>query len=76
MQCLARGASGIKGIGIAFRIMDEKHNGELDFDEFVDGLNNFGCHLDSDDVIVYDLPLKNSRCSSPSSPLLGIQRSL
>jgi len=43
--CLSRGASGIKGISIQFRIMDDNGNKMLDFDEFSKGLHDFGIKL-------------------------------
>ncbi|XP_064625667.1 calcyphosin-like protein isoform X1 [Lineus longissimus] len=43
-QALARGAGGIKGIGIKFRIMDDNGDKALDFSEFKKGLTE--CKVD------------------------------
>eukprot|EP00052_Salpingoeca_macrocollata_P033347 m.8110 g.8110 ORF g.8110 m.8110 type:complete len:210 (+) comp5022_c0_seq1:186-815(+) len=48
-QCLSRGASGIKGIGIIFRIMDDDGNKQLNYAEFRKGLNDYGVYLDNED---------------------------
>jgi len=44
--CLARGASGIKGIGRTFKIMDDDGNRSLDFAEFKKGLGDYGLNVD------------------------------
>lgn len=48
--CLARGVSGIKRFGKTFRIMDDDQSGQLDFNEFRKGINDYGLHLDPTDV--------------------------
>ncbi|XP_013408165.1 calcyphosin-like protein isoform X1 [Lingula anatina] len=45
-QCLARGANGIKGLGRAFRIMDDDGNRKIEYREFVKGLRDYGVDLD------------------------------
>ncbi|RDD39747.1 Calcyphosin-like protein [Trichoplax sp. H2] len=50
LQCLARGSAGIKGFGRAFRIMDDSHNLELNYDEFRTGLQDYGVQMREDDV--------------------------
>ena len=40
-QCLARGASGIKGLSRTFKIMDDDGNRTLDFQEFKKGLHDY-----------------------------------
>ncbi|XP_018415194.1 PREDICTED: calcyphosin [Nanorana parkeri] len=50
LQCLARGASGIKGLGRAFRIMDDNYNNSLDLEEFSKGLQNYGVSLRPEEV--------------------------
>ena len=50
LQCLSRGASGIKGLGRVFRIMDDNGNKSLDYGEFTKGLNDYGVYLDDDSV--------------------------
>eukprot|EP00040_Diaphanoeca_grandis_P042203 m.264395 g.264395 ORF g.264395 m.264395 type:complete len:211 (-) comp55932_c0_seq1:81-713(-) len=56
-RCLARGASGIKGIGRAFRIMDDDGSKSLNFSEFKKGLNDYGIRLDQTEQYqeVFDL---------------------
>uniref|UniRef100_A0A8C5LJK9 EF-hand domain-containing protein n=1 Tax=Leptobrachium leishanense TaxID=445787 RepID=A0A8C5LJK9_9ANUR len=51
LQCLARGASGIKGLGRAFRIMDDNRSNCLDQDEFSKGLQNYGVFLKPEEVL-------------------------
>jgi len=45
-ECLSRGAAGIKGLGRAFRIMDDNENRILDFSEFKKGLHDYGVDLE------------------------------
>lgn len=47
-HCLARGAAGIKGLGRAFRIMDDDGNRRLDKNEFKKGLHDFGLDIPND----------------------------
>merc|ERR1712178_604293 len=44
-QCLARGASGIKGLARTFNIMDDDGNRSLDFNEFKKGLHDYGAEV-------------------------------
>ncbi|XP_063772647.1 calcyphosin [Pseudophryne corroboree] len=50
LQCLARGASGIKGLGRAFRIMDDNYSSSVDLEEFSNGLQNYGVPLQPEEV--------------------------
>ncbi|XP_056407953.1 calcyphosin [Hyla sarda] len=50
LQCLARGASGIKGLGRAFRIMDDNYSNYLDLEEFTKGLQNYGLSLQPEEI--------------------------
>ncbi|KAM4708420.1 calcyphosin isoform 1-T2 [Discoglossus pictus] len=50
LQCLARGASGIKGLGRAFRIMDDNRSNCLDLEEFSKGLQTYGLSLQPEEV--------------------------
>ncbi|MEE6487232.1 hypothetical protein FKM82_014843, partial [Ascaphus truei] len=50
LQCLARGASGIKGLGRAFRIMDDNRSSSLDMEEFSKGLQTYGLSLQPAEV--------------------------
>ncbi|XP_028829708.1 calcyphosine-like b isoform X2 [Denticeps clupeoides] len=51
LQCLARGSSGIKGLGRLFRIMDDDNNRTLDMKEFLKGLNDYGVLMEKDEAI-------------------------
>ncbi|KAL5253981.1 hypothetical protein ACHWQZ_G013670 [Mnemiopsis leidyi] len=51
LQCLSRGASGIKGLGRAFRIMDDDSNKKLDMSEFKKGISDYGLVLEDGEVI-------------------------
>ncbi|KAK0062955.1 calcyphosin-like protein isoform X1 [Biomphalaria pfeifferi] len=42
LACLARGASGIKGLARTFKIMDDDENRSLDKREFAKGLHDYG----------------------------------
>eukprot|EP00794_Sanderia_malayensis_P008018 gene8018-8877_t len=46
LACLSRGASGIKGLGRVFKIMDDDANRQLDFGEFKKGLRDYGLILE------------------------------
>lgn len=48
--CLSRGASGIKGLGRAFRIMDDDGSKNLDFEEYKYGLRDFGVDISDDEL--------------------------
>ncbi|XP_053318325.1 calcyphosin [Spea bombifrons] len=50
LQCLARGASGIKGLGRAFRIMDDNRSNGLDLEELSKGLQTYGLFLQPEEV--------------------------
>jgi Ca2+-binding EF-hand superfamily protein len=45
LNCLSRGAAGIKGLGRVFRIMDDNGDKKLDFSEFKKGLKDYGVTL-------------------------------
>merc|ERR1712066_777272 len=49
-QCLARGASGIKGLARTFKIMDDDGNRSLDFNEFKKGLGDYGVNVDKNEA--------------------------
>lgn len=49
-QCLARGSSGILGLGRVFKIMDDDNNKTLSFAEFKKGLGDYGVPLDKQEV--------------------------
>ncbi|XP_056587781.1 calcyphosine-like b isoform X2 [Triplophysa dalaica] len=51
LQCLARGPSGIKGLGRTFRIMDDDNNRTLDQKEFLKGLNDYGVLIEKEEAI-------------------------
>ncbi|XP_023259080.1 calcyphosin-like protein isoform X1 [Seriola lalandi dorsalis] len=61
LQCLARGSSGIKGLGRplthvitcyirTFKIMDDDNNRSLDFKEFLKGLNDYGILMEKQEA--------------------------
>lgn len=49
--CLARGASGIKGLGRTFRIYDDNRSRSLDIEEFAKGLHDYGVSMSDAEVI-------------------------
>ncbi|OAF70359.1 Calcyphosin [Intoshia linei] len=49
-QCLCRGASGIKGLGRVFKIMDDDGNRTLDIKEFKKGVHDYGVIMEPDEV--------------------------
>ncbi|XP_066568292.1 calcyphosine-like b isoform X1 [Amia ocellicauda] len=51
LQCLARGSSGIKGLGRTFKIMDDDNNRSLDMKEFIKGLNDYGVILEKQEAM-------------------------
>merc|ERR1712080_640447 len=50
LQCLARGASGIKGLSRTFKIMDDDGNRSLDFYEFKKGLHDYGADVSKNEA--------------------------
>ncbi|XP_043909759.1 calcyphosin-like protein [Protopterus annectens] len=50
LRCLARGASGIKGLSRTFRIMDDDNNKSLNFHEFFKGLHDYGISVDKEEA--------------------------
>ncbi|XP_031165398.1 calcyphosine-like b isoform X1 [Sander lucioperca] len=46
LQCLARGSSGIKGLGRTFKIMDDDNSRSLDLKEFLKGLSDYGVPIE------------------------------
>nr|XP_033788748.1 calcyphosin-like protein isoform X2 [Geotrypetes seraphini] len=51
LQCLSRGSAGIKGLGRVFRIMDDDNSKNLDFKEFLKGLNDYGLVIGKDEAL-------------------------
>ncbi|KAJ8287090.1 hypothetical protein GJAV_G00047540 [Gymnothorax javanicus] len=51
LQCLARGSSGIKGLGRTFKIMDDDNSRSLDIKEFMKGLNDYGVLIEKDEAM-------------------------
>ncbi|XP_077981182.1 calcyphosin-like protein [Glandiceps talaboti] len=49
-KCLTRGCSGIKGLGRAFKIMDDDGNKKIDYSEFEKGISDFGLSMKPDEV--------------------------
>lgn len=49
-KCLARGASGIRGLSRLFKIMDDDKNKKLDFDEFRKGISEYGLGYSKDEI--------------------------
>jgi len=47
-HCLARGASGIKGLGRTFKIMDDDGSRSLDIKEFKKGLHDYGVIMEKE----------------------------
>ncbi|XP_035247242.1 calcyphosine-like b isoform X1 [Anguilla anguilla] len=51
LQCLARGSSGIKGLGRTFKIMDDDNSRTLDMKEFMKGLNDYGVLIEREEAM-------------------------
>ena len=51
-QCLARGATGIMGLGRTFKIMDDDGSHTLTFPEFKKGMHDYGVYLNEDKVVI------------------------
>ncbi|XP_078127099.1 calcyphosine-like b isoform X2 [Sander vitreus] len=51
LQCLARGSSGIKGLGRTFKIMDDDNSRSLDLKEFLKGLSDYGVPIEKKEAI-------------------------
>uniref|UniRef100_A0A671VDX0 Calcyphosine-like b n=1 Tax=Sparus aurata TaxID=8175 RepID=A0A671VDX0_SPAAU len=51
LQCLARGSSGIKGLGRTFKIMDDDNSRSLDLKEFLKGLNDYGILMEKQEAM-------------------------
>lgn len=50
LLCLARGASGILGMGRAFRVMDDDGSKTLSLDEFATGIRDAGLNVDDEEA--------------------------
>lgn len=50
LQCLSRGASGIKGLGRTFKIMDDDASRSLDFKEFKKGIHDYGLMMEDEEL--------------------------
>lgn len=48
LRCLLRGASGIKGLGRTFKIMDDDGSRSLDYKEFNKGIHDYGLDMEKD----------------------------
>lgn len=49
-QCLCRGATGIKGLGRTFKIIDDDGSRSIDFQEFKKGLHDYGVEMEIERV--------------------------
>lgn len=50
LQYLSRGVTGIRGLGRAFRIMDDDSNKRLDMGEFKEGITDYGLVLENEEI--------------------------
>ncbi|NXO64772.1 CAPSL protein, partial [Phainopepla nitens] len=50
LQCLAKGSSGIKGLGRAFQVIDGNKSRSLDFNEFLRGLRNYAVLINKEEA--------------------------
>lgn len=50
LQCLARGANGIKGLGRTFKIMDDDQSRSLDIKELRKGIHDYGVVMENNEV--------------------------
>ncbi|CAF4074881.1 unnamed protein product [Rotaria magnacalcarata] len=49
--CLARGAQGIKGLSILFRVMDDDRSRKLSFEEFTKGVHDYGLNFSKEEIL-------------------------
>lgn len=55
LQCLQRGANGIKGLARTFKIMDDDGSRSIDYREFKKGLHDYGVSLEDEQIkALYD----------------------